>query len=237
MTGVSRLPTPADLAALQHQFSPSGMSFAATPGAGGFSLAASGSPYGAALSHAPTPGTTFSLASARGGGYDLQGLVLRSPLAYAGTPQPDFGDAGLSPAAASALANAPTPAGGLPAGLQRHYEIRHLSDGTEYMAPASVLRGASSEYGTPLAAQKTPPPGLAELHGDYSIRRISAAAEEEGHRLAAESTPSPHAAGGPLIGAVFSVSRTPTAGSLLDGSEDSFSAAKTPLFHSNPLAM
>lgn len=37
------------------------------------------------------------------------------------------------------------------------------SDGTEYMAPYSMSRGAAAECSTPLAAQKTPPPGLAEL--------------------------------------------------------------------------
>lgn len=65
--------------------------------------------------------------------------------------------------------------------------------------------------------------------GDYSIRRLAAAAEEEGKRLAGETTPQPEAripAWQPGSGARMAAPET--GGSL--------SAAKTPLMqHLNPL--
>ncbi|KAL4431049.1 hypothetical protein ABPG75_006305 [Micractinium tetrahymenae] len=238
LTGVSRLPTPLDFPSgmqqLQQQrpgLSPGALAAAATPGA------ASGwgsSPLAAALLDAPTPGA-YSLASAQraAGLPELPASALRSPaaLSYAGTPQPGLGQLGLSPLAAQRLAEAATPG----AGLHGQYEIRRFSDGTEYAAPSRV---ADAEYSTPLAAQKTPPPGLAELQGDYSIRRMSAA-EDEGRKLAAEPTPLPDGSGSsPGLIAAFlgSASRGAAAGAA-DGNEGSLSAAKTPLLHVNPLAM
>ena len=72
------------------------------------------------------------------------------------------------------------------------------------------------------------------MQGDYSIRRMAAAAEEEGKRLAGEATPP---AGG-LIAAFLPASgdRRATGTGQLAG-EESLSAAKTPLLHVNPLAL
>lgn len=150
LSGISRLPTPADLAAAaaalqQQHFSPGGLSAAPTPGG-----------LGGALSDAPTPGAFGPLSAQRGS--PLAGLT--SPLSFAGTPQPDFnqlspsaaGYAGLSPsaaasfdlwpAAAARLANAPTPG----ADGQTQFEVRRFRYGG---CPACACLACSQGVGLP----------------------------------------------------------------------------------------
>ena len=67
--------------------------------------------------------------------------------------------------------------------------------------------------------------------GDYSIRRISAAAEAEVQQLASEATPQPQS----LI-AAYPSARLPGSAAAAAGGGEGLSAAKTPVLHLNPLA-
>jgi hypothetical protein len=106
--------------------------------------------------------------------------------------------------------------------------LRRCSDAAA-ADPGAASASPGSPYGTPLAAHRTPPPGLPELlAGDYSMRRFG----EEGWKLAGEATPPhPSSASGGFISAY------PAGGVPYGGTEAVSSASKTPLLHLNPLAM
>eukprot|EP00887_Chlorella_sp_A99_P005659 scaffold1.g5659.t1 len=180
-------------------------SAARTPAPG---LAEGASPGG--LSGAPTPPSRLLPGSGSEGGSPLPaGAVARySPYRMAGTPQPDFGSSpGGGPAARGAaasfgaweagapgLADATTPLPDYLEGLQGRYQLRRMSGG----GGGGGAGGAGSAppptlYSTPLSvlAERTPPPGFPELQGDYSIRRLSTAVDEEAAKMAAAATPDP----------------------------------------------
>jgi len=71
------------------------------------------------------------------------------------------------------------------------------------------------------------------LQGQYTLRRLSAAAEDESQGLASEATPQPSLIGAFLPG---SAARSAGAGGS-PAAQDGLSAAKTPLLHINPLAL
>lgn len=94
----------------------------------------------------------------------------------------------------------------------------------DFMQPGCTRAFACRSSNLPLPAAPT------AQQGDYSIRRISAAAEAEVQQLASEATPQPQS----LI-AAYPSSGTRSAAATAGGGEG-LSAAKTPVLHLNPLA-